>query len=97
MRIRWPFVISSPFSEDSHPGCLGRQASCLSICGQDAPEPSQAGSLTSDYELVGRRSFRLLLIKDCAHQILGHLLEMRWLHRVTGAAFGKRTNGSGVT
>src|SRR6266550_6555030 len=97
MRMRWPFVISSPSSEDSHPGCLGRQASCLSIRGQDARKPSQAGSLTSGWEFAGRRSFLLLLVKNRADQVLGHLLEMGRLHRITGTALGKRTNGGRIT
>src|SRR5436309_7369129 len=52
---------------------------------------------SNECEYAGRLSFRLLLIKDRAHQILRHLFEMGRLHRVTGAAFGKRTNGGGVT
>ena len=58
----------------------GRQASCLSIRGQDARKPSQAGSLTSDWEFAGRRSFLLLLVKNRADQVLRHLLEMGGLH-----------------
>src|SRR5437763_1344559 len=52
---------------------------------------------SNESEYVARSSFRLLLIKDRVHQILWHLFEMRRLHRITGAAFRKGTNGSSVT
>src|SRR6266568_8972076 len=52
---------------------------------------------SNECEYAGRSSFRLLLIKDRTYQILGHLLEMGRLHRVTGPAFGKRADRGGVT
>src|SRR6266404_1435827 len=52
---------------------------------------------SSECECAGRRSFRLLLIENGRDQVLRHRLKMRWLHRITRAAFGKRADGGRVT
>src|SRR5215472_4173441 len=46
---------------------------------------------------AGHCSFGLLLIENRGHQVRWHGLEMGWLHRITRATFGKRTNRSRVT
>src|SRR5436190_3114122 len=45
---------------------------------------------------AGHYSFVLFLIENGRNQVRGNWLEMRRLHRITGATLGKRTNGSRV-
>src|SRR5437868_13134631 len=52
---------------------------------------------SNECECAGRSSFRLLLVQNRADQVLRDLFEMRRLHRVAGAALGKRTDRGSVT
>src|SRR5450759_4102378 len=52
---------------------------------------------STESECAGHCSFVLFLVENGRHQIRRHRLEMGWFHRITGAPFGKRTDGSRVT
>src|SRR4030095_2374872 len=51
----------------------------------------------SESGCAGHYSFGLFLIENGRNQVRRHGVEMRRLHRITGATLGKRTNGSRVT
>src|SRR5882762_1439404 len=65
--------------------------------------PPQIGQACDDRTLLGESgcaghySFGLFLVENSRNQARRHRLKMRWLHRITGATFRKRTNGSRVT
>src|SRR6266480_1475190 len=52
---------------------------------------------SSESECAGHCSFGLLLVENRRDQVRRHRLEMRRLHRITRAAFRKRTNSGRVT
>src|SRR5204863_6749581 len=51
---------------------------------------------STESECAGHCSFGLFLIENGRNKIGRHRLEMRRLHRITGATLRKRTNGSRI-